>query len=331
MKKVLWLLAFGFWLLALMFPIVYSIPLSVSAQKNKGQFSLGIYPPIFEINAQAPANIDAKINIQNLSEFSQNLSITFKSFRPDEKGDGTLRYEAAPPTLQKIKVYDGENPLEQITLDPFESRDLALKMDIESNTPGGDYYFSVIFLSQENQDSKISQSKITGGIGTNVILSVGRKGPFRGQIKEFSIPRLVTHGPVPITLLLANNSSYYLNPTGRIIIQDMFHREAGQINILPQYVLANSSRFMKDSDQASPTFERAAQIERLESDHPVLIWPETFLFGLYTAYAHIKLSENGPVFETKASFIAIPAYMLFAISFLAFVLIGIYLRVKKKI
>ena len=118
----------------------------------------------------------------------------------------------------------------------------------------------------------------------------------------------------------------------------MLGREAGLVNLLPQYILANSSRFMIDSDlyrlnrdQASPGGELSDEIQRLSGDHAVLIWPKKFIFGLYTTHAYIKLSENGPIFETTTRFLALPVYTLFAISFLAFVLIGIYLRVKRKI
>ena len=331
MKKSLLILLLVF--VSLLSSIYYLVSI-VGAQGD--EFSLGIYPPIIEINTEPPADIEAGINIQNLNDLPQNLKIILKSFSPSETGDGTLGYKGTiegPDSLilQKIKVYDQENALDIFSLDPFESRELTLKINLDSDDPLGDYYFSVIFVSQETQGTDVSQSQISGGIGTNVILSVGQKGVAQGEIKEFSIPRILSSGPVPITLLLQNNSPHYVVPTGRITIRDMLGREAGQVSILPRYILANSARFMIDTDQASPSASLEEQISRLSKKHAVLIWPKKFLFGLYTAYAHVKLSENGPVFETKTSFVALPVYMLFAISFLAFVLIGIYLRVKRKI
>ena len=333
-----------FILMLLSFSILLIVE-SIFAQ-GKNTFSLGIYPPILEINAEPPANIEADISIQNLSNSTQNLKIIFKSFRPAETADGTLRYinEDLPAgrqgiiegsdalILERIKVYDQENPVEEISLDPFESRNVTLKIDLEDSSPNGDYYFSVIFLSIKIHSGKSSGSQIQGGIGTNIILSVGpADGRASGEIKEFSIPGFLSNGPVPITLLLQNNSDHYIVPSGRIIIKDMFGREAGKVNILPQYILINSSRFMIDSDQASESAELSEHLRKLSSNHAVLIWPKKFLFGLYTAHAHIKLSNNGPIFETKTRFVALPIYTLFAISFVAFVLIGIFLRVKRKI
>lgn len=337
MKKFALLLVFGFWL--------FAVPLKAQETRNTNQFSLGIYPPIIEINAEPPASVEAPIQIQNLTDLPENLKIVFKSFRPQDTGDGTLRYINENPAKdgariiegedllirERIKVYDGETPIEEMLLDPFESRNLKLKINLDRDIPLGDYYFSVIFLSNKIQSEDSSQSQIPGGIGTNVILSIGKKGFTSGEIKRFSAPRFLGSGPVPVTLLLQNNSDHYVVPQGRITIRDMFGRETGQINILPQYILANSQRYMIDSDQASESAELSEQIERLSQNHPVLIWPRKFLFGLYTASAHIKFSEDGPFFETKTTFVALPVYTLFAISFMAFVLIGIYLRVKKKI
>ena len=307
--------------------------------QDKNTFSLGIYPPLLEINVNPPANVKADMQIQNLSELPQNLKIVLRSFRPAESSDGTLEIineSAIDPQgslfFQKVKLYEGDTPLESITLGPYESRTLSLRLAIESDSPIRDYYFSVIFLSQESSSFDTSHSQIQGGIGTNVILSVGpADGGVKGEVKEFSAPTFLTAGPVPFTLLVDNKSDRYIIPTGRISILDMFGREAGLVNIEPQYILANSSRFLIDSDQASPSADLQGQIERLSNENPILIWPKTFIFGLYTAQAHIKLSENGPIFETKTRFLALPLYVIFVISLVIFVSAGIYLKVRKKI
>jgi hypothetical protein len=315
----------AFLLLALVSLGFLTFAQSAYSQTTNSQFSLGIYPPILEISANPPSLIEADIQIQNFSGLPQNLGIIFKSFRQDS-ADGTLRYinEDAiegPDSLilDRIKVYDG-NPISELNLEPFESKDLKLKINLDKDSPRGDYYFSVIFISTLSGSEQVSGSDIPGGIGTNVILSVGPKGKVSGKIREFSTPLFLTSGPVPITLLLENNGDHYVLPQGKVIIRDMLGREAGEVNILPRYVLSKSSRYMVDSDQTS-----------LSSDHAVLIWPKRFLFGVYTAHANIKLSEDGPVIESKTGFIALPLYLMFAVSFFAFVIIGIYLRVKRKI
>lgn len=308
----------------------------VYAQGNA--LSLGVFPPILEITADPPAKIESTIIIQNQNERTQTLDILFKSFRLSSKGNGEIEYvhegkiEGPDPLiLQKIKVYDQENQVEKIVLEPFEVKELKLKINLEPQAPIGDYYFSVIFVSEDRFWANTSQAAVPAGIGTNVILSVGKKGETSGEIVELSSPLFVSEGPVLFTLLLQNNSPQYITPKGRITIKNIFGKEVGRLDILPQYILSNAKRYMIDLDQASPSAELEKIIERSPAKHPALIWPEKFLFGAYSATAKIKLSGTGPDFETSITFFALPLYVIFAISFFAFVLIGIYIRVRRKI
>jgi hypothetical protein len=302
-------------------------------------FSLGIFPPILEINADPPAKVESTITIQNLSENTRDVAVIFKSFRLSDDGRARIEYISDdneiigpdPLILQKVKLYEEDTPVTKVTLEPLESKNLTLIIDIDKESPIGDYYFSVIFLSGTQLESDKAMVGSPGGIGTNVILSVGRKGEIKGEIVKFEAPFLVTSGPVPLTLLLKNNSAQYVTPRGRITIKNMLGKDAGRVDILPQYLLSNSQRYMVDSDQASPSAELEDQIKKLSSDHNVLIWPGKFMLGFYTAQAHVKLSEDGPEFDRTIRFFALPFSVIFAVSFFSFVLIGIYLRIKRKI
>ncbi len=322
-----------------LFLILYSLFIPGSAfGQNQDALFLGIFPPILEINADPPAKIESNISVSNLNDNVQNLKIIFKSFKLSPEGNGTITYLTGnsiegpdPLILQKVKVYDGGNAINGLLLEPLETKELKLKISLEENAPIGDYYFSVIFVSSPSDSKETSRVQVPGGIGTNVILSVGKKGETRGEIKEFSVPALVGSGPLPITLLLRNNSNHYVTPRGKITIKNMIGGTAGRIDILPQYILANSQRYMIDANQASPSANFSSTVTRLSKKNRVIVWPEKFLFGFYTVTASIKLSDEGPAFETSAHFVALPLYTIFVTSFFAFVLLGIYLKIKRKI
>lgn len=301
-------------------------------------FSLGIFPPVLEITADPPAKIDAKITIQNLNENNQELSVAFQPFRLSKNNDGTIEHisqgsisDPYPLIIERVKLFDGETPVDSLSLGPFESKILSLKINLDKDAPLGDYYFSVIFSSSEQIPGEQTALGAPGGIGTNVILSVGKKSPARGTIEEFSTPLFTSEGPVPITMLIKNRGEQYFVPTGEVAIYNMVGKLVGRLDILPQFILANSSRFMIDTSQASASSELSQQILKLNSPHPVLVFDEKFLLGPYTLKARVKLGEAGPEFSRSAIFFAFPARVVFATSFFAFVLLGIFLRVKKKI
>lgn len=306
--------------------------------QSEDAFSLSVFPPVLEINADPPAKVESVLNISNLSENEEALKIIFKSFKLSEKADGTITYLTGnsiegpdPLILQKVKIFEGETPIDRLTLLPLQTKELKLKITLEEGAPIGDYYFSVIFVSGAKPSPEGSQAQVPGGIGTNVILSVGKKGETRGEIKEFSVPSFLSAGPLPITLLLRNNSNHYIVPQGKVIIKNVFGTSVGRIDILPQYILSNSQRYLIDANQASPSANLANSMAKLSGKNRVIIWPEKFLFGLYSANLDVKLSDDGPKFTTSTYFFALPLYVLFAASFFAFVLLGIWLKVKRRI
>lgn len=327
-----------FTILCFLFTIFYSLIPTVGYAQESPAFSLGIFPPILEINADPPSNIESQISIQNLSDSPQSLDIIFRSFRQSPKNNGEIEYlrqdqvEGPDPLIfQKIKVFDQDNEVKSITLEPLEAKDLKLGIGIEEGAPIGDYYFSVIFLSKRDQTFTQSALDLPGGIGTNVILSVGKKGETKGNILDYSSPFFLSSGPVPFTLLLKNNSNHYIVPRGSITVKNMFGKDMARLDILPQYILSMGERYMIDTDQASPGASMTKTIQGLNLKRNALIWPEKFLLGLYTAKMHVKLSDQGPDFERSISFIAFPSRIIFAVSFFAFILLGIYLKVRKKV
>lgn len=307
------------------------------AHAQQSVFDLGIYPPVLEISANPPAVVEGRIIVQNQNENPQKLDIIFRSFRPSQAGNGQIEYLADeniagpdPLILQKIKVYDGDLEIKKFDLDPFQDKELTLKIDLERGAPSGDYYFSVIFVTEAATGLKQSGSSVPAGIGTNVILSVGKKGATQGQISRFSAPFWLGSGPVPFTLLLKNTGDQYFIPTGRITIKDMIGRDVGRLDILPQYVLSGSQRYMVDTNQASPSANTEVLVARYGNVHNVLVWPEKFLFGVYSADVLVKLSSTGPSFKRTLHFVSFPLYIIFGISLFAFILLGIYIKVRKK-
>lgn len=296
---------------------------------QKPSVAVSIYPPILAINADPPAEAEAKIYLQNNSDKKLVLDISYRTLQQRRLSSGQIEFKEEnklePQDVlirSKIKIFKDDQQVSSIEIDPNEELIVTLKANIDNDLPQGDYYFSVIFITPPTGPDLIraqseSTSNIQGGIGTNVLLSVGKKEPAGGYIREFSSPLIVNQGPIPFTLLIENSSDHYINPQGKITITDMFGNSVGQIDIFPQYILAHSSRYLKDE-------------KGLTNKHNFISWPEKFLFGMYSAKLVVNLSEKGPTFVTSTSFISIPIIILFAFFLAAFILTGIYIRVRTK-
>lgn len=298
---------------------------------------IGIFPPILEITATPPASAQSLISLQNQNETPHNFQITVRPFKQSSQNNGQIEYpqnidfQGPDPFLrQKIHFFDGENEIQTIRLEPLESKDIIMQIDLDKNSPLGDYYFSVIFVTEPEQGENISNTKLPAGIATNVLLSIGPKGDTTGFIQNFKTPIFLEHGPVPFTVSIENTSDHFIIPEGRINIKNIFGQPVAKLDLLPQYILSGSRRYLIDQNQASASAELLSTIQSLKQSQPIVVWPEKLLLGVYTADLRISLGEKGPILKQTIVFFAFPVIPTLGISFLFMIILGISLRVLHK-
>ena len=180
----------------------YLLILAFAAKQAQAQgVSLGVFPPILQIQATPPTDVKSKIMIQNLGNDSVDLQIGIKPFTASDKEDGQVTYlsdfsYADPFIFEKMQILDGDTSIDSLTLAPGQKKELTLEIALPQNEILGDYYFSIIFMSANTPAANSNISGATAGVATNVLLSIGPKGPTRGEIEEFSAPLFKTRGPV---------------------------------------------------------------------------------------------------------------------------------------
>lgn len=296
--------------------------LLATAKVSAADISLGVYPPLIQIDAKAPTDIQSPITIANESDTTVNVKILVRPFTASSSDNGDLYYlnEKAkfgpdPDIFQKMAIFDGERNTDTIELAPNQQRNIELRIHLPSGEPPGDYYFSITFLSNTIAINQGSNTAVAGGISTNVLLSIGPKDKTQGYIKEFSSPFFVDHGPVPFTVHAANTSKHFVTPQGTILIKNMFGQIIGKVNLLPVNVLAGTSRFLPSG---TDTNNKA-------------VWGENFLLGPYSATLTIAFSGEGPLYRRTIYFFSVPTQVIIGL-ILAGILIGITIyRVRKKL
>ncbi len=275
--------------------------------------SLGIYPPIIQIRVDPPASVSTPITIENLSDETVALQIIFRPFTASESDNGEVAYLWDKQLIFENQVRLGENirlaengkQVDETTLAPKQKKTLSLDLNIAKDEPLSDYYFSILFISKDSAKATLSHSQIQGGIGTNVLLSIGRQKPI-GKILEFSAPSLPEAGPVPFTIRLQNEGTHFITAQGSISIKNMFGQTTGQIKVLPLNILADTSRFQKT------------------------IWQRGIVFGRYTAKLTIALSDKGPILVKNINFTVFPVKTLIAATIIIFILVLLKKRLRRR-
>lgn len=295
--------------------------------------SLTVDPTIIRIRATPPADISTSLVIQNLDTEPITLKTILKPFIPSEKENGEIKYLISDTSLstetnflQSIKLYDEDKLLSSsFVLAPKQRKKLILKLNIPKDYTNSDYYFSVIFLSAPEEKYESNQSYISGGVVSNILLSIG-KAKAQGEIEEFNTPAFVKSGPITFDVKIKNKSKNFITPQGRILIKNMFGQTVGNINLTPTNILSNSSRFITNRDQVS---KNSSQHEN-DSEKPKVFWPNSFIIGYYTAELTLSLSDQGPILTKTIHFFAFPIKAVIILIILLTIFIFVANRIKNK-
>ncbi|MEK7450799.1 MAG: hypothetical protein AAB662_02580, partial [Patescibacteria group bacterium] len=96
--------------------------LSTAAPAGAAGLSLGIYPPLIQVETIPPANVNSKITIQNLGDNPVDLEITLKPFVASKDENGQVEYIPQdqsfgedPLILQRVQIIDGDQAIKSIT------------------------------------------------------------------------------------------------------------------------------------------------------------------------------------------------------------------------
>ncbi len=300
--------------------------------------SLGIYPPVMQIEAMPPAEVSSKFTLQNQSSEPLELDIQVKAFKPSSSNNGQVEildnFESLPDPLMvnRIKIKDKGLSVKSLTLSPNQTKEFDLEIAIPVNEAKGDYYLTLFFVSKPQTNISSNSTLTSAGVAMNLLITVGPKGEAKGFIEKFSAPFFVDSGPVPFTIQVENQSDHFLPISGEIVIENIFGQKIGKVNLLAVNVLAGSKRLIPDDKQADTTTKDYEKIESIveKSNYPVAIWPEKFLLGPYKATLSLGFSEDGPQVTKTISFFAFPATYLIAILIVLAVVAFILIRVKRK-
>jgi hypothetical protein len=318
MKKILFI--------PFLFIFFMFLPKEVFAEMN-----IGVYPPIFQAEATPPAELTTPLKVYNFANTPLETKIVIKPFTQSGDENGEVSFLSKSPTQEfidkNVRVLDGENQISGITLGAKEVKELTLEIKVAKNESRSDYYFSIIFLSQ-SEDSKTSNTSASlGGIASNILISVGPKGPTEGEIKEFKAPFFIQNGPVPFKLKLLNSSDHFITPKGNILIKNMFGQTIAKIDLLPVNILSNTSRFVPDYQ----SYLLSLKDEKTKFDSKTIIWPEKFLLGPYVATLNVSFSDSGPHFKRSIYFIAFPLSALIALIITTLIVIFIIKKIKNRL
>ena len=131
-----------------------------------------------------------------------------KPFRmgKDERLELILQKDYTPEVskfLSSIRPTEDDQNISKTIFSPQQQKSISLSIDIPKDFTTQDYYFSVIFVTSDTSLPQSSHSKQQIGIGTNILLSVGKSSGF--LTSSFSSPFLQTKARLNLLQALRTN------------------------------------------------------------------------------------------------------------------------------
>lgn len=290
-------------------------PTTASPNNAVGQ-ALEIAPPVLNIKGNPGDTINTKIMIRDVSTSALRVTSQVNDFTANGE-DGTPKILLDQVEPSPYSIISWVSPLAPFTLQPKQLESLPVTIKIPSDAaPGG--YYGVIRFTATAPDIEESGVSLSASLGTIILLRVNGDAKESMNIEEFYTSdargrktSFFEGIPFNFTERVKNTGNVYEQPTGRILIKDMFGNVTANVNVnLEQRNVLPGT--VRKFDQA---FDKAGLGDR-------------FLFGRYTAELTLNYGSKKTMTDSL-SFWVIP-YKLIAAIIITIILIVIGLRIFLK-
>lgn len=284
----------------------------VEMQKDvpeEGLFDLG--PTAFNLELQPGESAKRVLQVTNREGHEQKYQIEVEDFEGAQipgnsitlKGKETGRYGAkswVEPEFAEFTIKHGERQF-------FE-----FEVNVPENADSGDHYASILVsraISESDRpaDEKTSPAiNIKSRVGALLFIKVGGPTKEDGSLESFSRDKKwYEKGPVKFNLVFRNNGTVRLRPQGEIAIFDMFGKNLETLKIEPANVLRDSVRGFD------------------------IVWNRKYLAGRYLVKLKFDPDLGNGLIEREMTFWAIPWKEMSLVFALLFILLSIFIFVKK--
>lgn len=294
---------------ALAFVLVLTVLIQTSlSQEAPDQVTISISPQSLDIAITPGESTSNVFRLTNASEETITVDTTPKNFLPrGVEGAIDLTEDDTPYSLASwISV----SPSSEIVIEPRQSIDYTVTIDAPENAEPGGHFGSVVFRTipsaSEGGGAVISQE-----VAPVILVRIPGDVDESGQITRFTAAKKIwtNESAVDFELLFENTGSVHYQPSGQIVLRNLFGREVDRITLEGRNVIPNAERLLESS------------------------WEDYgFRFGYYSAEATLVHGSDNQITNASTNFWIVPVQQVIpivaAIAILGFVAYRMRHRLK---
>lgn len=267
--------------------------------QGSGQ-ALEIGPPVINLAGNPGETVRAQISLRDVSPNKLIVNNEINDFVAAGE-DGTPKLLLKKDEVSPYSIKSWISPLPRFTLVPRQVQTLTVNVKIPNNAaPGG--YYGVIRFTGTPPELEGTGVSLSASLGSLVLLRVNGDVKEEVVIEEFYTANgshktgLFEYAPVTFVERLNNKGNIHEQPTGQIVITDMFGKTltSVKVNDPPRNILPRSIR----------KFEQTLKSEDIDNK---------FLFGKYTAKLELIYGGSAETLTMSHDFWVIPYRLIAAI------------------
>jgi len=273
-------------------------------------------PPRTEVIEIRPGEtIQTSVQLKNISGKKQVIHSQAKDFIIDKDGRTPIPVttEEGAPLRWSLAQWITVSP-DSKTIAPNEIAQFNVVIRAPANALPGGHYAMIVHSPAPESDrvggtaKKLqSASSVSPQVGTLVYVKVPGNIHEEAFIRAFRVPSWVEFGPVPLSYQIENTSDIHISPQASIEIKNIFGMTKEKIVVEPLNIFPYSTR------QFSAQFD------------------QTWGFGPYTAHLTVPYGSSGKLVSANIVFWMFPYRIVMAILVLFFVLLALYIVIKRHI
>ncbi len=271
-------IAFSFIAFFVFFPsLVFSSQITFAQEQN--QSALGIAPAIVELVLTPGKRSQTIISVSNVTNFPLPIKGSVKSFAGFEQESMEVSmYSEIFDSSSWMKI----EPTDFI-LQPRERKEIKIIINPPLKAEPGGHYATVYFQPLLPVEVLSPQTAyLSARIGVLTFLVV--KGDIQEKASLENLPRIPFRqfGPIDFKIPLKNEGNIHLNPSGEVLIKNIWGKEVAKLNLSSKIILPHTIR---DLD---------------------FKWDKRFLLGKYHAQINISYGTEHQKLTGEIDFWVIP-------------------------
>ena len=234
--------------------ILLTIVVDTSSVQAQESVSLGVFPPLLEVEMVPGKSITQVFKIYNQSEIPLILETKLVTFEPKgENGEIVLKQEPMGEERNWFSFLNKNLKIgDRFNLPAQTSQEVVLMINLPVRQAQGDHYYTLLAQTVP-EESFSGNSSAQVKIGANILLTIskGKKEEQNVSIASFDVKNLLLHwfnlklidsfSPPQFEIRLKNEGHHFLKPQGEIKITDTFGQEQTLL-LLEENILAQSIR-----------------------------------------------------------------------------------------